>query len=94
MSDVAADQHWKLDKRVPLELILASVAQTAAGVWWAATVSTRVDVAERRVAILETNDIKLSDTAQRAAEALAAIRASQDAMRAQLDRIEQRADRK
>ena len=32
-----SDNHWTLDKRVPLVLVLAIVLQTGGIVWWAAT---------------------------------------------------------
>ncbi len=43
----ADDHHWHLDKRVPVALILTILAQTIGAVWWAASLSARVDVLER-----------------------------------------------
>lgn len=40
-------QHWTVDKRVPLALIVALMIQTAGAIWWAATISGRVDQLER-----------------------------------------------
>lgn len=40
-------QHWSIDKRVPLALIFAIIAQSIAAVWWAATISGRVDQLEK-----------------------------------------------
>jgi len=42
------EEHWHLDKRVPLALIFAIVIQTAGAFWWASDIS-------RRVANLESN---------------------------------------
>jgi hypothetical protein len=42
------DEQWHLDKRVPLALILTIVIQTAGLVWWASSLSERVNSLERR----------------------------------------------
>jgi hypothetical protein len=49
MSGREDDKHWHLDRKVPLALIFAILGQTAAGIWWASTISSRVDYAERRL---------------------------------------------
>jgi hypothetical protein len=41
------DPNWHIDKHIPLALVGAIMLQTAAGVWWAATTSSRVDGLER-----------------------------------------------
>ncbi len=92
MSDETEASNWNLDKRVPIALILAILMQTAAGVWWAASQTARLDTQERRVTVLESNNSKMAEAQLRAAEALASIKASQDAMRSSLDRIERTID--
>lgn len=92
MNDETEASNWNLDKRVPIALILAILTQTAAGVWWAASQTARLDTQERRVAVLESNDSKMAEAQLRAVEALASIKASQDAMRSSLDRIERTID--
>jgi hypothetical protein len=47
-ADRDPDTHWTLDRRVPLALILALVLQTAGLVWWASSLSERVNTLERR----------------------------------------------
>lgn len=42
-------EHWALDKRIPLALILAIGIQTAGAIWWAATINSRVGVLEERL---------------------------------------------
>lgn len=42
-------EHWHLDKKVPLALIVTIVVQTCAIVWWASQASARLDQLERRV---------------------------------------------
>lgn len=44
-----ADNHWTLDKRVPLGIIFAMVMQASAFIWYAAKMDSRV-------ASLEYND--------------------------------------
>ncbi len=39
--------HWTLDKRVPLAIIITVLAQTAGAVWWAASLNERVGQLER-----------------------------------------------
>lgn len=92
MNDTTADSPWMLDKRVPIALILAILTQTAAGVWWAASQTARLDTAEKRVAELESNDTKMTEAAAKSAASLAAIKASQEDMRRAIDRIERNMD--
>lgn len=42
------DPRWHLDKRVPIALLLAILAQTGTGFWWAATISERINNLEKR----------------------------------------------
>lgn len=41
------ETKWHLDKRVPLALILTIVIQTAGLVWWASSLSERVNSLEK-----------------------------------------------
>lgn len=52
-------EHWHLDKRVPLALILTIFLQTATVVWWASGVNARVAQLEAKAvrADAATNDI-------------------------------------
>jgi uncharacterized coiled-coil protein SlyX len=83
---------WHLDKRIPIALILAVLAQTSAGVWWAATIEHRVQSAEIRMTRLEVNEAKANEASGRFDRTLAAIAQSQDDMRRSLERIERRID--
>ena len=49
------DQHWSLDKRVPLALIIAILMQTAAALWWAASLNARVEQLERQAIVAAPN---------------------------------------
>lgn len=46
--DMDADTRWHLDKKVPIALLLAIMAQTGTGFWWAATTSERINNLEKR----------------------------------------------
>jgi len=41
-----AEDHWHLDKRIPLALIVTIVMQTLAATWWAASVDARLTFVE------------------------------------------------
>lgn len=45
--EMEADARWHLDKRVPIALLLAILAQTGTGFWWAATTSERINNLEK-----------------------------------------------
>lgn len=42
-------KQWHLDRRVPIALILAVLAQTAGVFWWASNIQTRMEALERSV---------------------------------------------
>lgn len=46
--DMDSDARWHLDKRVPIAMLLALIAQTGTGFWWAATTSERINNLEKR----------------------------------------------
>ena len=58
------ETHWSLDKRIPLALVLAILAQTTAAIWFFAGLSHQLDEHNRRINAIE---------AQRAGERLAVI---------------------
>jgi len=47
---IEQDRNWHLDKRVPIALIVTISLQTAAVIWWASSLSARVDHLERQMA--------------------------------------------
>lgn len=49
MPTTKGDNNWHFDKRVPIALMMTIFVQTAGAVWWAASISERVAVVERRV---------------------------------------------
>lgn len=50
MEPMHQDRHWHLDKKVPIALIVTIVLQTSAVIWWASSLSARVDYLERHQA--------------------------------------------
>ena len=51
------DEKWHLDRRVPLAMILAIILQTSTFIWWASSLTERVNTLEReRVATAPQGD--------------------------------------
>lgn len=44
-----ANEHWHLDRRVPVALVLMILIQSAGGVWWASAMNERMEQVERRL---------------------------------------------
>lgn len=53
-------EPWHLDKRVPVALILTLMFQTFGAIWWAATMSERMNSLEREVQSREGQDRRLT----------------------------------
>ncbi len=62
MIDDANANHWHLDKRVPIALIVTIMLQCGAGIWWGATMAARLDNQERRIESLENRGQKMSES--------------------------------
>ena len=52
----ADEDHWTVDKRIPLALIVGMVFQAAAFTWWGAKLDSRVEAGDARIAKLESRD--------------------------------------
>jgi hypothetical protein len=69
-----SDRNWKIDKHIPVALIAALAFQSGGALWWAATISGRIDVLERqatsaaplseRMVKMETKFDAVADTLQ------------------------------
>lgn len=57
-------EPWHLDKRVPIALILAILAQTFAAVWWAASVNSQVMGQQMQIDRQEASIQRLRDSTQ------------------------------
>ena len=75
--NIESERHWHLDRRVPVALIVTIIMQTIGIVWWAASISARVDVLERRLEETRTNQSRI-----------VRLEANQSAVYQRLDRIE------
>jgi len=78
MEESGNGRDWHLEKRVSVALIIAIVTQTLGIVWWAATLSARVDGIQGRIA-------EMTGYASR----LARLEERQLAVTGRLDRIEE-----
>jgi hypothetical protein len=47
-----SDQHWHLDRRVPLAMLGGILLQTAVALWWASGLNTRVAQLEQQVTMI------------------------------------------
>ncbi len=72
-----AASGWHLNRRVPVALIVTIIMQTIGIVWWAASISARVDVLERRLQEARHNQSRIIR-----------LEANQNAVYQRLDRIE------
>lgn len=77
-------EHWTVDKRVPLALVVTILIQSAAAIWWASSISGTVAVQGQKIGALE---------AQRAGERLAVVESTIGDVKQQLNRIEAKLDR-
>ena len=78
-----SDRQWHLDKRVPIAIIFAIMAQTASVAWWAARLDSRVGVLEREVAAREQFQERLVIVETKIHE----LSAGQRRIEAKLDRL-------
>lgn len=86
--------NWHLDKRLPVALIIALLAQAGSSLWWAASFSarteTRLDSAEKRLALGEDVARKLADTQQQIAMQVAINAETQKVLSALATKLEVR----
>lgn len=54
MAAMAAEQ-WHLDKRVPIALIFTLFVQSAAAIWWAASINERMSVNEANITMIKAD---------------------------------------
>lgn len=75
--------HWTLDKRVPLALVMAVAVQTGGVIWWGARLTSNQEEIVRRLEALESERSGI-----RIAERLAVLEHSQSELRAAAARLE------
>jgi hypothetical protein len=64
---------WHLDKRVPVALIIALLAQGCAGIWWVSSLNAQVQDHEKRLEKVEMNYSKTVELFATVSERLARI---------------------
>jgi TolA-binding protein len=80
-------QGWHLDKRVPIAIITAIAVQTFGIVWWAATLSARVDVNTRDFDRVSSELIVLRELVHQQNVRHARLEEQITGMRADIDRL-------
>jgi hypothetical protein len=65
--------HWKIDRRVPVGLIIALAFQACAFVWWGAQLNDRVQDSERRIMAIESFDTQINTSQGAISERLARL---------------------
>jgi hypothetical protein len=76
-----AGTKWRLDKHIPIALLLAIGMQTAIAIWWAASVSASVAAIQARVDKLETNTALTIAQGNQLAAVDAKLTATQESIR-------------
>jgi len=92
MSDV--EEHWHLDKRVPVTIIFSLVLQTAVFVWMLSTMHAQIEQNDRRLAMLETRTEGQRSTTTVNTTAIAVINENLRGVTDTLKRIETKLDEK
>lgn len=82
---MAGPDHWSLDKRVPLALIVTIVIQTASVIWFAAALWQQVQAQGARIDAIE--GMKVEMRLVRLEEAFANLKPQLDRMETKLDRL-------
>ncbi len=90
MTDLVAREHWHLDKRVPIALLLGLLMQGVGAVWWAAQFEARFEASVRRIERLEAQRIADDAQTQVLLQRLARIEALTETQTRFLERIEAR----
>jgi hypothetical protein len=67
------EESWHLDRRVPVALIIALLAQGCIGIWWVSGLNTQVQDHERRIEKVEININKELELLRTVSERLARI---------------------
>lgn len=47
VQDRRTDDHWSLDKKIPVAMLLAMVFQCGTAIWWISALNSRVNELER-----------------------------------------------
>lgn len=75
--------EWKIDKHIPIAVIMAMVMQTFAIIWWAAQMEARVNVLETQTA----QNTLVIDRVSRVEEKVSALRESNQRIEQKIDQM-------
>ena len=92
-ADPPPPEHWTLDKKVPLAIILALLVQGAGLAWWAATLESRVVQAEKVIVRLEARDQETRESRDRLIRLEERMISAADELRRMNGKLEQLIDR-
>lgn len=86
-------EHWSVDKKIPLALMLAILAQTGAGVWWASALNTRVTSVETHSIQVDTTLTKIAADSATADVRTARLEERYSAIEDTLKRLDDKMDK-
>lgn len=86
-------EHWSVDKKIPLALVITLLIQTCGVVWYASQIASRVSVVEDRNTKLEVEVGKLKDGSSDARERFAKAETAMQAFVETTRRMETKLDR-
>ena len=87
MPDIAPD-HWTLDKKVPVAIILVIIGQFVGGLWFMSKLDSRVEDQDRRLLRAEAQIGSIDKDAREAGGRLIRLEEKMSAMLAILQRVE------
>lgn len=83
-------QHWHLDKRVPLSMIFALLVYAVTAIWFASGISTRMDFNERKLDEVDDKAVEALNKQSELLERLARIEERGNQQIRLLERLESR----
>jgi septal ring factor EnvC (AmiA/AmiB activator) len=86
-------QGWKIDKHIPVAVILAIILQTFGAIWWASSVTTRIEALERSRHSQEIRTEAHEKRVQIIEKDLPVIREKIENIKGTTDRIEKKLDK-
>lgn len=86
-------EHWTVDKKIPIALVLALLGQTGGIVWWVSSLNSRVSTVEEKAIISRLDIDKLKDGNAEARERFARAEENMKAFADTARRIEVKLDR-
>ncbi|WP_448950586.1 hypothetical protein [Labrys neptuniae] len=86
-------EHWTVDKKIPLALVITLLIQTGGVVWWSSQLNSRVTIIEEKSLKLEEEIGKLKDGGGEVRERFAKAETSMQAFVETTRRIEAKLDR-